>query len=437
MDPLEKEQTETAWHLLCVYMVLALYRPLWLASYYVEPIGNLKMLQTILLVFLVVQWIFLSPKREHYPLLLVLIVWISLTGLFADNTGRARVLVRQVIETYGFALLVFSYARVPERINRLFTIYCVYFIYIAVWGALGKGRVWWDFLLNEEDAYGPLMCMAFAFCYHYALARTGWFKRLGYLGAVFGAVGVVISFARGSFFCLLATAIYLIVRSGKVFKGVAVLAVLAILVAGSASLVFDMDVYWREIMSSSEGTSAGTGLDRKILWEVAWLEFLDYPLGGVGPYNFGIKAPAYISQVEDPGNYHGDNIYGRALHNGYMQILCELGSVGVLIFTLMIGHFFRVNWRMQREFRRRGPPWPATPPRGGPVDYLALARGLEVAMIALLTNVFFYDIIFYGWLFDLAILNLALSRCLGPAAAEVEPAPPGGEYDPFADARHA
>ena len=62
---------------------------------------------------------------------------------------------------------------------------------------------------------------------------------------------------------------------------------------------------------------------------------------------------------------------------------------------------------------------------------------VSALLIALLTNVFFYDIIFYGWLFDLAILNLALSRCLGPAAAEVEPAPPGGEYDPFADARHA
>src|SRR4030095_15286141 len=70
----------------------------------------------------------------------------------------------------------------------------------------------------------------------------------------------------------------------------------------------------------------------------------------VGVMNFGIQAPNYVERVKDRGELYADpaSIWGRALHNGYFQVLSEGGIVGVTIYCLIALSFFRMNSATRR-----------------------------------------------------------------------------------------
>jgi O-antigen ligase len=216
---------------------------------------------------------------------------------------------------------------------------------------------------------------------------------------------VVISFARGAFLVLAATLIYLLVKSGNFIKGLLLIGVACIVIVVATSIIFPDNAFWKEMQTSSEGTSSGTGKDRKVLWSIAWEEYKDNPIIGVGPFNFGIAATHYLSKVDDPGNYRTDTIWGRALHNAYYQILCELGTFGIIIFIIILYDFFKIN----RATMRYNLTSSTTELNNLTLKQTKhLVTGIKIAMIAFLLNAFFYDIIYYSWFWILLIFNRML-----------------------------
>jgi O-antigen ligase len=170
-----------------------------------------------------------------------------------------------------------------------------------------------------------------------------------------------------------------------------------------------ISLFWEEMSTISEGTSAGTGNDREILWRVAWEEFKDNPIFGVGPFNFGVAAPKYISHVSDRGERYADpnSIWGRALHNGYFQILSEGGALGVIGFCVLLVDFLMGNSRARRAFRMSAS-LSNEPDKFRLEGYYHLATGIRLAMVAFLLNLFFYDITYHSWAWDLFIVNKVL-----------------------------
>jgi O-antigen ligase len=81
---------------------------------------------------------------------------------------------------------------------------------------------------------------------------------------------------------------------------------------------------------------------RQALWAASLRMAEDRPLTGVGPGRFGIEAPAYVRNnpivLKQP-----------VVHNSYLQVMAELGALGLFAFVA----FLVSSWRLLGRARRR------------------------------------------------------------------------------------
>jgi O-antigen ligase len=135
--------------------------------------------------------------------------------------------------------------------------------------------------------------------------------------------------------------------------------------------------------------------------------FLDNPLLGVGPGCYGFKLQSYVTRAsaEEWGVRY--QMYGRALHNIYFELLAETGIMGITAFLVLLYIFRRRNVSIRKTAARLVSikARVATDALGN-VHCYALA--LEGAMIAFLANGFFYNLLYYSWFWDILILNTLL-----------------------------
>lgn len=89
--------------------------------------------------------------------------------------------------------------------------------------------------------------------------------------------------------------------------------------------------YWDEIETIRiQGTREGTGKKRTELWKAGWKIFLDHPIIGVGPGNYGIWLPEYYS-YKKPWT-----MWKRSAHSIYITLLSEMGVVGTFLFLIIL-----------------------------------------------------------------------------------------------------
>jgi O-antigen ligase len=404
---------EIRWKMLYSLWFLILIRPERLISYYIPSLSPLKMLPTLLLATLFVIWILTTSQKYNFKWIGFFLVITIISGLFAENTGRARWAVRFIFEIYILGIITFSYADDKIKIDSILKLVFFQFLYLAIWGIIGKGIVQWDNYLNEEDAYGPLMCIGVGYCYYYYESlEKSFLKKMALITLFLCIVGVTVSFARGAFIVLIAVLLYLLLLSKNRVKTLIVGLSSVFIILYSASVFFPENAFWTEMSSSFEGTSTGTGRDRKVLWSVAWEEFKDNPILGVGSYNFGVKAPKYIEKVSESGKYlDPSQIWGRALHNGYFQILSELGIVGASVFLMILIDFYKSNSVIRIESKNVSySDYPIRPENDITIhkEYYHISKGIQAGVFAFLLSAFFYDILYYNWFWNLLILNRLL-----------------------------
>ncbi len=402
----ENPQNDRGFTILYWIWVLMLFLPERLISFYIPSLLFLRSLPTVLLVLALFVWFASNSDKYNYKWFAIFLVSLLISSLFAENTGRARVPLRLVLEYYILALITFSFVSNKYRTDKLLFLFMLQFLYLGIWGIIGGGLIKWDYILNEEDAYGPLMGIGVAYCYYYfSVQEKSLTKAIALIALCICITGVVISFARGAFLVLVATFIYLLIKSGNIIKGLVFIGIACIVILIATSIIFPDNAFWKEMQTSSEGTSSGTGKDRKVLWSIAWEEYKDNPAFGVGPSNFGIAASQYLHLVKDPGNYRTDTIWGRALHNAYFQILSELGTFGIIIFIMILYDFFKTN---RASMRFNSTSYSGDTNTQPLLQMKQLVMGIRIAMVAFLLNAFFYDIIYYSWFWILLILNRTL-----------------------------
>jgi O-antigen ligase len=227
-------------------------------------------------------------------------------------------------------------------------------------------------------------------------------KRKGVLktAALLQVAGVVATFSRMGFICLLGVIFYNLFNQGRV-KTVLIL-VLAVVIAGAFVLVNIEDIYEKYPLAQAylfrqPGLAKLQEYPRLILvdrWDAFranWQMFVENPLLGVGPfmamYNYGKYKPddalAYNREILDS-------------HNQYLQLLAEKGIFGLLTF---LGFIFMVWKKINYYLGKAGK------------DLKALALGLKGALLAYLIACFVaqatYEVQF--WLtigLSLALINI-------------------------------
>jgi O-antigen ligase len=188
-----------------------------------------------------------------------------------------------------------------------------------------------------------------------------------------------------------------------------------------------------ECVRAASKRACGSANDRWDLWNVGWLAFLRSPLVGVGPGNVGVYAAEYFQYGEARGFYADPaHLWGKVMHNTYVQVLSEQGLIGVVIFVSILVDFFRRNRSLRTKAAIER--WDET--CRGSFDLKSISLGLETAMVGFLASGVFYDQLYTSSLYTLVALNFVLSSLITRPGTvpTTEQTGPGGGTAPGAPA---
>ena len=150
---------------------------------------------------------------------------------------------------------------------------------------------------------------------------------------------------------------------------------------------------------------------RETLWSVATHMVRDHPVAGVGAGNFVVVEPEYTLRTIDLPRV--DLVVRPELtHNSYLQVLAELGVIGLAAFLAVIARSLQLALRAARTFAR-----------GGDYELDMVSRGFLVGTVGMLIAYFFATNQYEKQLWLLlaagpALLSVAL-RAPGSAIQEV------------------
>ena len=170
----------------------------------------------------------------------------------------------------------------------------------------------------------------------------------------------------------LAVALVLAVVLGGRARPIIAVGVLAFVFAAFTYYAFVTEPVAIQTISSQDNVGS-----RESLWSVAAHMVHDHPVAGVGAGNFVIVEPEYTFRDIDLPRV--DQIVRPDLvHNSYLQVLAELGVVGLAAFLAVIAQSLQLALRAAHTFARSG-------------DYELdmLSRGFLVGTVGMLVAYFF------------------------------------------------
>lgn len=170
--------------------------------------------------------------------------------------------------------------------------------------------------------------------------------RLAVAGAIlFLLFAVLLTLSRGG---LVALAAALIVGVFVAHRGRA-----QALIATGAILVGTAIFFISNPVALDRVTNSDGGSGRTDVWNIGWRMVEDEPLRGVGAGNFQVSSIHYLIE---PGTVKFDEyIVDQPVvaHNMYLQVLAELGVVGLVLFLGIVGVCISMTVRAYRLFASR------------------------------------------------------------------------------------
>lgn len=325
-----------------------------LAVLFARPQHSLPFLQVtelplILSVIVALSWLpvclrnWTPQTKAMLGILALMTVWVPLArnNFWSFHTWRD---LAQQFFCFIFPMVV--YCCYGNQLKRLVLLFGLLGGYLGIYSILHKGFGPGGFLKDENDLCLTLV-MFLPMALALAIERRSAASRFFYL--VLAAVilaGIVATLSRGGFVGLILAAGFLLWRSQHKML-TSFLGFLFIL--GAA--FFAPQQYWKE-MSTIQETDAGTAKQRWELWEVGmrvWLAPKNF-IAGVGQAN----VPYHLGDFEPMRNRTsaGRSISGRAVHSMYVQLVSELGLIGLLLFGYMLVKSYFGNVRARNELLR-------------------------------------------------------------------------------------
>lgn len=150
------------------------------------------------------------------------------------------------------------------------------------------------------------------------------------------------------------------------------------------------------------GNSALSTQHRLLVWRIAGQMIADHPLTGVGADNFAAftniaRADVASRDTTPPQTEIAEDVVLERAHNEYLQILAELGVIGLVLFAVAFG---ALKLKLFAEFRRRR--------RLSPMLWAAIA-GMTAFAASSMVSSFSFRAVQNGVAFML-VMGLALGR---------------------------
>lgn len=303
----------------------------------------------------------------------------AVSMLWAADPGVAFSSAFRLLQ--GFLLLVITYSVVSDRQKLwwLMVSFVAGSVFAALLGSFGSyaataavnsARLSGGF--DDPNELAAVVVPSLVFC-AFAFAALGDRQVRWLLVPAAAFLGVILlrTESQAGLVALMTALVLAIVFSGNLRRQAAV-AVACLVGAGTAYYtVVTTPVVFQTILSA-ENTS-----NRESLWAVAGSIVSEHPFLGVGAGNFSIVEVYYTAQTINLPRV--DLISeGELVHNSYLQVLAELGFVGLLAFVAIILSTLVVGVRSVRSLRRDGD-------REGE----RLARAVVIGTAAMLVAYFF------------------------------------------------
>lgn len=266
--------------------------------------------------------------------------------LFSTTT----VLIFQFLKNENSLLPFFKFFTILTLIHALLGIYQFSFVDI---GLPSDSQMSW--LMGHRNLWGSFLAGGVFFSLYFALYGKGVWKILGLISMSAGIGGVLISQSRSAWLALLGGAViwgvFSYLKKDEVSKGIdfrlsgAVLGSIVTAVGLSAVLLLSTPASreslahrWNTLIAfQTDGNEAeaatGSIVFRIRTWKQSIDMFREHPLFGVGSGSWKIHIPRYGN-----GSYEESTgaIIRHSAHNEYVQIACETGFIGFVIFLILI-----------------------------------------------------------------------------------------------------
>ncbi len=333
--------------------------------------------------------------------LFMMYAWVPL----ATNNYWALKTTLVITQTYLFVTAIATFVDTERRLRIFALTWIAAGLFQAISG-IAHGGTGTGYFQADENDYALSMCMILPFAVLTSRAMHGRLaKGLCWVTAAACVAGVVISNSRGGFVGLVTTAGMMVLLHPRRAR-----MLLAGALAAGALVLVTPQAYWDEIRTITD--QGGTRADRMTLWGIAWKAYRANPVFGVGPSNVNWVMNDY--QEYDPSTRM---MGGRVVHSLYLTLLAEMGTVGAILFLLLLAYNGRDLVALLRGRRGRED-----------VPFDAYARAIVCSIVAYLVCGIFLTVIWYPHLYVLTGLVLATASVARRTAPAARPADaPGPE----------
>jgi O-antigen ligase len=322
----------------------------------------------------------LRRHRRLFEALVLLLIWLCLSLLWAENPATARA---SLWHWFAVALLFSIVATMVTDLDALrlvalaFVAGALLSVVVGFAGGLVNTGAAADAARLEGTAGDPnflaagvvsalVLAAGLMVTARHPLMKLALLSAIGVL-----AYGLVASQSRGGL-----VAVLVVLLAAFVFfkRRRAYVALMALVLVGAAAAFFSATPDALDRITSA--TNGGSG--RSGLWTVAWRATGDYPVTGVGLENFSEVSRDYTRQPGVLERVQKIAEQDTVVHNMYLQMLVETGIVGLALFGAVIVLSVSAAWQAGRMAERRG---------DGELE--VLARAVLVATLGILAASFF------------------------------------------------
>jgi O-antigen ligase len=351
----------------------------------------------------------LPEERARYALfgrqpalaaaLVLFIAWAGVSLVWAEQPSAASDAVSRFALNFVLFPIALIAVRAPRHVVAVFAVFVAGALVAAVFGlvsppAEGEGRL--SGVGLNPNQLGQLLAVAFVLAAALATNRrwAGLLRLAALSAAVFAAIALYMTLSRGA---LVALAVALIVAPFAVGRGRRAGALVFVIVALVGTVGWFTAVAPESALQRITQPEAEGGSGREDLWRVGWRMVEDHPVRGVGAGNFPVTSVNYLFRPGATGHDKFIIDTPKVPHNIYLQVLAELGIVGLALFVMILVLSLRCILVAARKFAQRN-------------EWLmeTLARALFISLAGLLVAEFFSSQLFSKQLWLLLAMGPAL-----------------------------
>jgi len=339
-----------------------------------------------------------EPKRFPFNavtvVLLIFIVWMCFTTLFALNPARATEHLSKVLKIQAGVILGLFLLQSRERIQWLIWVIVISIGFYGVKGGfftlrgggvekvLGPGG---SFIEGNTEIGLALVMMLPLMRYLQVTSERRW-VRLGLLVAmILTGIAALGTQSRGAFLAAGAMVAFLWLKSEKKLVPGIVLAT-----AAALTLMFMPDSWWARMETTLNYQQDGSAMGRINAWHFAFNLAVDRPIVGGGFNTF--TPQLFYTYAPDPTRFHD-------VHSIYFEALGEHGFVGLALFLLLMVLTWRTGWRLIRLAKAPEHAWARQ-----------LGAMAQVSLIGYWTGGAFLGLAYFdGYYMIISVLVLALT----------------------------